>query len=60
MAQRLNAEIHKILATPDIAKKITELGGDIRTDTPEQFATWVNAAIAEWGAVVKAENIQID
>src|SRR5262245_12382770 len=60
MAQRLNAEIHKILAMPDIAKKITELGGDIRTDSPEQFGAWLNAAIADWGAVVKSENIQID
>jgi len=60
MAQRLNAEIKKILAMPDIAKKITELGGDVRTDTPEQFATWLSTAIADWGAVVKAENIQID
>jgi tripartite-type tricarboxylate transporter receptor subunit TctC len=60
MAQRLNAEMKKILAMPDIAKKITELGGDIRTDTPEQFTAWVAAAITQWGEVVKTENIQID
>jgi tripartite-type tricarboxylate transporter receptor subunit TctC len=60
MAQRLNAEINKILAMPDIAKKITELGGDVRTDTPDKFAAWLSTAIADWGAVVKAENIQID
>jgi len=60
MAQRLNAEIKKILAMPEIAKKIVDLGGDVRTDTPEQFAAWLGSAIADWGAVVKAENIQID
>ena len=36
MAARLNDEIKKILAMPDIAKKITELGGDVRTSaTPD-------------------------
>ncbi len=60
MAARLNAEIKKILAMPDIAKKITDLGGEVRTDTPEQFGGWIAKAIADWGAVVKAEGISTD
>src|SRR5262249_1825883 len=60
MAQRPKAEVKKILAMPDVTKKITGLGGDVRTDAPEQFAAWLGTAIADWGAVVKAENIQID
>ena len=60
MAARLNAEIKKILAMPDIANKIVELGGEVRTDTPAEFAAWIAKAIAEWGAVVKAEGIQVD
>jgi tripartite-type tricarboxylate transporter receptor subunit TctC len=57
---KLNAEIKKILAMPDIANKIKDLGGDIRAGSPEEFAAWMTKAIAEWGEVVKAENIQID
>jgi len=60
MAARLNAEIKKILAMPEIANKIVDLGGEVRTDTPEQFSTWIGKAINEWGAVVKAEGIQVD
>ncbi len=60
MVARLNTELRKILAMPDIAGKITELGGDIRTGSPDEFAAWLTKAIADWGAVVKAENIQID
>jgi tripartite-type tricarboxylate transporter receptor subunit TctC len=60
MAARLNTEISKILAMPDIKSKITELGGDIRTSTPEEFGRWITKAVAEWGLVVKAENIQVD
>ncbi len=58
MAARLNAEIKKILASPEIANKIVELGGEVRTDTPAEFSTWIGKAIADWGAVVKAEGIQ--
>ena len=55
MVAKLNAEIRKILAMPDISGKITELGGDVRTGSPEEFAAWMTKAIAEWGEVVKAE-----
>jgi tripartite-type tricarboxylate transporter receptor subunit TctC len=60
MAARLNAEIRKILAMPEISGKIVELGGEVRTNSPDEFAAWIVKAIAEWGEVVKAENIQID
>ena len=60
MVAKLNTEIRKILAMPEISSKITELGGDVRTGTPEEFAAWMTKAIAEWGDVVKAEGIQID
>lgn len=60
MTARLNAELRKILAQPEIVKKMAELGGEVRTSTPDEFANWLNKAINDWGAVVKAENIQID
>jgi len=60
MVAKLNAELRKILEMPDISAKITELGGDVRTGTPEEFSAWLTKAIAEWGEVVKAENIQIE
>ena len=60
MVARLNAELRKILAMPDISSKIAELGGDVRTGTPEELNVWLSKAILEWGDVVKAENIQID
>ena len=60
MAARLNAEIKKILAMPEISKKIVDLGGEVRTDTPAEFGAWIGKAIDDWGAVVKAEGIQVD
>jgi tripartite-type tricarboxylate transporter receptor subunit TctC len=60
MAARLNAEIRKVLAIPEVAKKIEDLGGEIRSQSPEEFGQWLTKSIAEWGEVVKAENISLD
>ena len=60
MAARLNAEIRKVLATPEIANRIVDLGGDIRTGSADEFGGWMTKAIAEWGDVVKAEGISLD
>jgi tripartite-type tricarboxylate transporter receptor subunit TctC len=61
MAQRLNDEVKNILAMPEISQKITELGGDVRTSAnPTEFGGWLAKAIDDWGAVVKAEGIQVD
>lgn len=60
MVARLNAEIRKILETPEISSKIVELGGEMKTGTPDDLAAWVTKAMAQWGEVVKAENISLD
>ena len=61
MAARLNVEIKKVLALPEIANKIIELGGDVRTSaSTDEFGGWLTRAIAEWGDVAKAANIQVE
>jgi tripartite-type tricarboxylate transporter receptor subunit TctC len=61
MAARLNAEIRKVLAMEDVKKKIVELGGEVRVNnSSDEFGGWLTKAIAQWGEVVKAENISLD
>jgi tripartite-type tricarboxylate transporter receptor subunit TctC len=60
MTARLNAELRKILTSPEIVAKMAELGGDVKTSTPGEFGAWLTKAISEWGEVVKAENISLD
>jgi tripartite-type tricarboxylate transporter receptor subunit TctC len=60
MTARLNTELRKILDSAEITKKLAELGGDVKTSTPDEFALWLTKAIGEWGEVVKAENISLD
>jgi tripartite-type tricarboxylate transporter receptor subunit TctC len=60
MANRLNEEIRKVLAQPDVSAKIVELGGELKAGSAAELGAWITKAIAEWGAVVKAENISLD
>lgn len=57
---RLNSEIRKILATPEVSKKIVELGGELKDGTAEDLSKWVTNATAQWGEVIKAEGLSLD
>jgi tripartite-type tricarboxylate transporter receptor subunit TctC len=56
----LNAEINKVLAMPDIRKKITVEGGDVMGGSPEQFGALIKTEIPRWGKVVKDSGARID
>lgn len=53
MRRRLSDELRKVMATPEIARRITDLGAANRAQGPESFATWMTAAITSWGKVVR-------
>ena len=56
----LNAEINKVLAMPEIRKKITVEGGNVMGGTPEQFSALIKTEIPRWGKVVKDSGARID
>jgi tripartite-type tricarboxylate transporter receptor subunit TctC len=58
LVARLNAEIKKILAEPDIAQKVAEQGGTVKIGTPDEFKSWLTSAIVSWGKVVKDAGIK--
>jgi tripartite-type tricarboxylate transporter receptor subunit TctC len=56
----LNAELGKVLAMPEVRKKITVEGGDVLGGSPEQFGTLIKTEIPRWGKVVKDSGARID
>lgn len=54
IVDRLNAEIRKIVATPEIRDSFLNQGAEPVTDTPEEFAAIVRADVAKWAKIVKA------
>jgi len=57
---RLNAEIQKIMRSPEIQKRLETEGAKFVPMTPEQFATFQKAEIAKWAKTIKDANIKMD
>ena len=58
---KLNAELQKALAAPDVRKTLTEtLGMDIVAASPEATQKFLLAEMARWGKVVKDNGIKPD
>ncbi len=57
---RLHAETMKILAMPDIRRKLEGLGGEPGTLTAEQFGAMNRADYERFGKLVKDANIKSD
>ena len=53
IVQKLNADITKILSTPDARKLMASAGVDVATSTPEEFARLMAAEMDRWGKVVR-------
>ena len=57
---KLNAAIVKVLAQPDVKKKINEQGAEVYSETPEQFTAFIQAESVKWGKVVKESGASLD
>ena len=60
MAARLNAEMQEVLAMPEIAQKDHRARRRGAHRHAGGVRRWIAKAIADWGAVVKAESISLD
>jgi tripartite-type tricarboxylate transporter receptor subunit TctC len=54
----LNGAINKALQSPDVAAKLSGLGMDPATGTPEQFAKILADDYNKWGPIVKASGFK--
>ena len=50
---RLNAEVNRVLTTPEVRERLAAEGGEALGGSPEQFASFLKAEHAKWGRVVK-------
>jgi tripartite-type tricarboxylate transporter receptor subunit TctC len=48
------------LNDPGVRHSLDELGVDIATDTPEQFAAYIHTEIPKWAAVIKMSGAHLD
>lgn len=58
IVDKLNREINKILASPEVRNAFTAQALDVMPMTPPQFGKYIVDEIAHWTAVARASNIE--
>jgi len=60
ITRKLNSEINKVLATPELRDTFTSQALDAMPMTPSQFGRYIVDEIAHWSAVARASKIEAE
>jgi tripartite-type tricarboxylate transporter receptor subunit TctC len=55
---RLNTEVQRGLAAPDIARRYADLGMSIGGGAPDELDAYIKSEIDKWGQVIKSADIR--
>lgn len=55
---KLNAELMKVMQSPDMRKALLAQGVEARTSTPEQFGAMIKSETAKWGKTIADAGIK--
>ena len=58
IVERLNSEINKILAQPEIKAKLLEAGADVRSGTVEQFAQFTSSESEKYLQIIQQSGVK--
>jgi len=59
VVERLNREVRRVLALPEIAQKFAEWGGTPNASSPDDMQRLVSAEIEKWKKVVAARKLEL-
>jgi tripartite-type tricarboxylate transporter receptor subunit TctC len=57
---KLNAELRRAIAVPEVKSKLEAMGGEVRATTPAEMRTLVASQFATWTRLAKEANLSID
>ena len=60
IVDRLNVEIHRALALPDVEQRLKEGGNIAMPTTPEEMRRQIEDEIAHWKQIVEANHIKVN
>ena len=60
IVRRLNAEVVKAVALPDVKKVFEEQGYEVVGSTPDYFDKWLAHESAKWSRVIRERGIKLD
>jgi tripartite-type tricarboxylate transporter receptor subunit TctC len=57
---KLNAEIVRALAAPDVRERLLGMGHEVSGNTPAEFAAFISSELAKYSKVIKDNHIRAD
>ena len=60
MAKRMNADINKVLAMPDVAEKFEQYGAEDGGGSTEKFGSFIVEEAKKWARVVKDAGVKVE
>jgi tripartite-type tricarboxylate transporter receptor subunit TctC len=60
VVDKLNAELHRTIAVPEVRDRLASMGGDPRATTPAEMRALVADQLATWTRLAKEANLAID
>jgi tripartite-type tricarboxylate transporter receptor subunit TctC len=57
---KLNAALLKIMAMPDITKRMNDAGADVTTSTPEEISSFIVKESARWEGVIQKAGAELE
>lgn len=60
IVNRLNAEVTKALASPEVREKLQAQGAELLGSTPEQYAAYLKSEVERWSKVIKASGVEFE
>jgi tripartite-type tricarboxylate transporter receptor subunit TctC len=58
--QRLNAELIRVIRSPDVRARLAGQGAEVVTMAPAEQDKFFNTERARWAEVVKQANVKLD
>lgn len=60
LVQQVNAAVHKVLAMPDVRKKLMDQGLELTPSSPAEFRQTLQAEMDKWSTVIKQAGVSAD
>ncbi len=60
LVNKLNKDVQRVLALPDVMARYDKLGINYQPNTPEQAAAFFKIETTKWNRVIQAANLQLD
>lgn len=57
---KLNADVKKILDSPEVKGRLSEQGFNAEWQKPEVFGAYMKTEVQKWGAIVKSANVKVE